>query len=103
VATGVDDRHRQLTPIRCEVDLAGQPASGSAERFTVDRELFDPVGGTAPFPGPGSVLVGVDMAGVDTDDPLHGAARVVLDHRGVQDAFPGAVSRTCPSRSQFRG
>jgi hypothetical protein len=49
------------------------------------------------------VLVGVDMAGVGTDDPLHGADRVVLDHRGVQDAFPGAVSRTCPSRSQFRG
>jgi hypothetical protein len=39
-------------PIHCEVDLAGQPASGPAERFTVDRELFDRVGSTASFPGP---------------------------------------------------
>jgi hypothetical protein len=52
VGTGVDDRHGQPTPIHCEVDLAGQPASGLAEHFTVDRFPFRGLAPAGPYRAP---------------------------------------------------
>jgi hypothetical protein len=48
LAGGEDHRHGQAAAVDSEVDLAGQPAAGSSEGFSVDGEGFDPLGGGAP-------------------------------------------------------
>ena len=49
LARSQDHRHRQSAAVDREVDLAGQPAAGSSEGFSLDGEVFDPGGGAAPF------------------------------------------------------
>ena len=49
LALGEDDRHRQAAAVDGKVDLAGQPATGPSEGFSVDGEFLNPLGGAAPF------------------------------------------------------
>lgn len=49
LAWGDEDRHRQAAAVDREVDLAGQPAPGPAQRLALDREGLDPSGRTSPF------------------------------------------------------
>ena len=44
LARGEDHRHRQSAPVDREMNLAGQPAAGSSEGFSVDDEGLVPPG-----------------------------------------------------------